>query len=121
MCAYPYQHYTNRGSMPVEDVIQATEEATRVVFKVHHDDIRRLPGKRGILTLSVKNLPVIATTTLPVFIYDGCCTKPLMYDPATQMTASEFQDGHYYLFFYDKCDNIIILMNAEATSAPTTA
>lgn len=117
---YPRRRYdlANRAGIPIEDVECVTEEATRVVFHIPRCDLERLPCKRGVMALFVKGLPVIANTGLPVFVSDGRRTKPLMYDPAVQMTASEFASGHYYWFAFDKCDNTIMLMNAESTPAP---
>jgi len=114
----PHHNAINHGSTPIEEVIRVTEEAERVVFRVPNNDIRCLPGQRGTFVLCCKDFPVINNTDLPVFINDGCHTKPLYYCADVQMTAGEFANGHYYWFFYDKCDDVIILMNAGATPAP---
>lgn len=120
----PFHHHhceTNRHGIPLEDVSDVCVEIDRVVFKVQPESLGKLHGEKGIFTLAVKCLPDLTTSALPVFISDGHRSKPLMYDTGVNMTGSEFQNGHYYLFWYDKCDNTIILMNAEATPAPLAA
>ena len=105
----------NRCGLLFEEVIQVIEETERVVFKIPKNDLGCLPSEKGAIVLCVKNLPAFKKDELPVFLNDECRTKPLRYDLDKQMTAKEFKSGHYYWFFYDKCDNIIILMNAEET------
>lgn len=109
---------TNKGGVPLEKVSDVCVEIDRIVFKVQPGSLGKLPAENGIFTLAVKCLPDLTTSALPVFVDDGYRTKALLYDITVNMTGSEFQNGHYYLFWYDKCNNTIILMNAEATPAP---
>lgn len=118
---YRHRHETNRHGIPLENVSDVAVEIDKVVLKVQRESLGQLPEDKGIFTLSVKSLPDLTASALPVYICDGCRSKPLMYDTGVNMTGSEFQNGHYYLFFYDKCNNTVILMNAEATPAPTVA
>lgn len=119
----PHRHVceTNKGGIPFEEVHQVCVEVDKVVFKVPYGDLCKLPCEKGIMTLAVKCLPDLTGSALPVYICDGQRSKALFYDTGVIMTGSEFLNDHYYLFFYDKCKNTVMLMNAEATPAPTIA
>lgn len=109
----------NRGGIPIEEVVQVSEETARVVFRLKNNLLGLLPGNRGIMTLVAQGLPTFTDATLPVYLYDGKRTKALLYGPGQPMTAAEFTNGHHYLFCYNKSDNTVVLINAEATAAPT--
>lgn len=109
----------NRTGIPIENTVMVSVEATRVVLRIQHGSLGLLPGNRGVLTLVVEGLPTIADGTLPVFVYDGHRTKPLIWGTGAQMTAAEFANGHHYWFCYNKGDNTVTHMNAQPTPAPT--
>lgn len=88
----------------------------------------RLP-KEGVIVLEVRHTAETAGANLPVFIsVSGSVSTasnthniPLVNALSEPITGSQVSAGNRYIAYFNKCDNVIQLMNYTPAAAPAPA
>ena len=88
----------------------------------------RLP-KEGVIILEVRHTAETAGASLPVFIsVSGSVSTasnthniPLVNASSEPITGSQVSAGNRYVAYFNKCDNVIQLMNYTPAAAPAPA
>lgn len=88
----------------------------------------RLP-REGVFVLEVRHTPEAAGASLPVFIsVSGSVSTasnnhniPLVNAMSAPITGSQISAGNRYIAYFNKCDNVIQLMNYTPAAAPAPA
>ena len=88
----------------------------------------RLP-REGVFVLEVRHTPATASATLPVFVSTTGSVStasnnnniPVVKGDSTPLVGSEISAGNRYWVYYNKCDNVIQVMNHYTVAAAPAA
>lgn len=112
--------------IPKVRTIAIGESTENVVLGICPKVWCRLP-KEGVIILEVRHTAEAAGAGLPVFIsVSGSVSTasnthniPLVNASSAPITGSQISAGNRYIAYYNKCDNVIQLMNyTPSTTAP---
>lgn len=104
--------------LPKIKTISIAESTANVVLGICPKIWCRLP-KEGVFILEVRNEPAAASDALPVFIsVSGSVSTasnnqniPLVNALSAPVTGAQIASGNRFLAYFNKCDNIIQLLN----------
>lgn len=104
--------------LPKVKTISLAESATNVVLGICPKLWCKLP-KEGVFILEVRNDPTAASDALPVFIsVSGSVSTasnnqniPLVNALSAPVLGAQIAAGNRFLAYYNKCDNVIQLLN----------
>lgn len=112
--------------IPKVKTISVARSTANVVLGICPKVWCRLP-REGVFVLEVRNA-IPTGTAVPVFIsISGAVSTasnnnniPLVNASSAAITSSQISAGNRYIAYYNKCDNVIQLMNyTPSTTAPT--
>lgn len=90
-----------------------TETATDITIKVYRGELANLPHTRGLVTLTLDNLPTITGAALPVTISDGVMTKQPTLADGTVLTGAGLTAGEHLLLCYDRQSGNLKVVTSE--------
>lgn len=119
--SYPYSRY----EIEDESVSDSTEST---VLGICPKVWCRLP-REGVFVLEVRHTPATASATLPVFVSTTGSVStasnnnniPVVKGDSTPLVGSEISAGNRYWVYYNKCDNVIQVMNHYTVAAAPAA
>lgn len=85
--------------------------------------------EKGVFVLEVRHTPATASATLPVFVSTTGSVStasnnnniPVVKGDSTPLVGSEISAGNRYWVYYNKCDNVIQVMNHYTVAAAPAA
>lgn len=85
--------------------------------------------REGVFVLEVRHTPATASATLPVFVSTTGSVStasnnnniPVVKGDSTPLVGSEISAGNRYWVYYNKCDNVIQVMNHYTVAAAPAA
>lgn len=119
----PY-YKTLDSVIPKLATMNVANSTTTVTFSICPKVWCRLP-KEGVIVLDVRQTPDTAAASLPVYILPSCSVStaantnalPLVDAASKPITGSLLTAGNRYLIYYNKCDNVMQMMNYYVTAA----
>lgn len=127
---YPFYSFTgNRYFRTLDSVIpklatmNVANSTTAITFSICPKVWCRLP-KEGVIVLEVRQTPDTTAASLPVSILPTCSVStaantnaiPLVDAASKPITGSTLTAGNRYLIYYNKCDNVMQMMNYFVTA-----
>ena len=114
--------------IPKVKTIAIGESTENVVLGICPKVWCRLP-KEGVIVLEVRHTAEASGASLPVFIsVSGSVSTasnthniPLVNASSAPITGSQVSAGNRYIAYFNKCDNVIQLMNYTPAAAPAPA
>lgn len=90
---------------------------------------KALEKHEGVFVLEVRHTPATASATLPVFVSTTGSVStasnnnniPVVKGDSTPLVGSEISAGNRYWVYYNKCDNVIQVMNHYTVAAAPAA
>lgn len=125
--SYPYSRYEIEDEYEYSDRY-AYPERNRTVLGICPKVWCRLP-REGVFVLEVRHTPATASATLPVFVSTTGSVStasnnnniPVVKGDSTPLVGSEISAGNRYWVYYNKCDNVIQVMNHYTVAAAPAA
>lgn len=114
--------------IPKINTISVSDSTESTVLSICPKVWCRLP-REGVFVLEVRHTPATASATLPVFVSTTGSVStasnnnniPVVKGDSTPLVGSEISAGNRYWVYYNKCDNVIQVMNHYTVAAAPAA
>ena len=110
MVVYPYQ-YVNRAGIPTVKSTSVQVNGTTSVDFTFDTEITYRPYRGLVLVYLAQAIPAGTTTTLPIRLTLGPNSSNVTTYNGAALTVADFQGTGVYLFYYDKNDNVLQILN----------